>query len=149
VSLKVEVQTASDAPDLPSPAHIQAWAQAAAPSLDAELVVRIVDRSEGADLNRAYRGRSSPTNVLSFPFEPPAQVRCALLGDVVICAPVVTEEACSQGKDLQVHWAHLVIHGVLHLCGFDHQDKVQALEMEALETRALARLGFPDPYAMG
>jgi probable rRNA maturation factor len=147
--LKVEVQSASDAPELPSAAQIQAWAQAAAPGLDAELVVRIVDRVEGTELNRAYRGRNGPTNVLSFPFEPPAQVRCALLGDVVICAPVVIEEARGQCKDLQAHWAHLVIHGVLHLRGFDHQDPAQALEMEALEVRALARLGFPDPYAMG
>lgn len=147
--LQVEVQCASAACDLPSSEQIRAWAQAAAPGLDAELVVRIVDEAEGRALNRSYRGRDAPTNVLSFPFEPPPGIPCALLGDVVICAPVVIEEARSQGRDLQAHWAHLVIHGVLHLRGFDHQHPVQAQEMEALETQALARLGFPDPYAMG
>ena len=149
VSLKIEVQIASDAPGLPSVPQIQAWSEAAAPGLDAELVVRIVDEGEGRELNRAYRGRDAPTNVLSFPFQPPAGIPCTLLGDVVLCAPVVIQEVRSQGRDLQAHWAHLVIHGVLHLRGFDHQDPAQAREMEAQEVQALARLGFPDPYVMG
>ena len=111
-----------------------------------ELSVRIVDRAEMADLNQRFRGKSGPTNVLSFPYEPLPGVEQPILGDVVICAPVVTDEAREQGKPERNHWVHLLTHGVLHLCGHDHLEASQATVMESLETRILASLGFPDPY---
>lgn len=144
----VDVQYACEGPDLPAPEELVAWAQAALADRaeGAELTVRIVDEAEGARLNRTYRGRNGPTNVLSFPFERPAGVPCALLGDVVVCAPVVAREALEQGKALRAHWAHMVVHGILHLLGYDHEREEEALIMESLEAAILARLGFPDPY---
>ncbi len=126
-------------------------------SRDAALTLRIVDAAEGAELNRHYRGRSHPTNVLSFPFEPPAglppeamttlgEELAGELGDIVICAPVLQREAAAQGKTLAAHTAHLVVHGTLHLLGFDHSDAADAAEMEALETAILGGLGFSTPY---
>nr|WP_321529407.1 rRNA maturation RNase YbeY [Sedimenticola selenatireducens] len=128
--------------------QFQSWAEAALNGrLDqAELVVRIVDREESRQLNREYRGKDKPTNVLSFPFEAPAVVESDLLGDLVICAPVVTEEALAQDKLPQAHWAHLLVHGVLHLLGFDHINEQEAEVMEGLEVEILESLGFPDPY---
>jgi probable rRNA maturation factor len=130
-----------------------------------ELTIRIVGESEGAALNQRFRGRSGPTNVLSFPFEAPALPEAspdadavfddydelalqfeAMIGDLVICAPVVRREALEQNKPLEAHWAHMVIHGVLHLLGHDHIDAAEAERMEALETEVLGRLGFPPPY---
>ena len=113
----------------------------------AQLTVRIVDEAEGTELNERYRHRTGPTNVLSFPFEQPALLQPPLLGDIVLCAPVVAREAAAQGKAPAAHWAHLVVHGVLHLLGHDHEDERQAEEMEALERDILATLGLPDPYA--
>ena len=113
-----------------------------------ELSLRLVDEAESADLNQRYRGKAGPTNVLSFPFEPPPGIKGPrYLGDLVICVPVVVREAAEQGKATEAHWAHLVVHGVLHLLGYDHLDETEAQEMEALETRLLANLGFPPPYA--
>lgn len=106
----------------------------------------MVGRAEGSDLNHRYRGRPGPTNVLSFPFEAPPGVRSACLGDIVLCAPVVAEEAADQGKPPADHWAHLVVHGILHLLGHDHHNEVEAARMEALEVRVLRRLGVGDPY---
>lgn len=111
-----------------------------------ELSVRIVGAREGRLLNRRYRGRDYATNVLSFPAELPAGVDLPLLGDLVLCAPVLAREAREQGKPLAAHYAHLSIHGVLHLLGHDHLRPHQATRMETLETAALARLGIPDPY---
>ena len=113
----------------------------------AELSIRLVDQAEGAILNGRFRGRRGPTNVLSFPFEPlPGLEDCDLIGDLVICAPVVAREAAEQGKSLQAHWAHMLVHGVLHLLGYDHLDAAHAAQMEGLETRIIRRLGFPAPY---
>ena len=113
-----------------------------------ELSLRLVDEAECADLNQRYRGKAGPTNVLSFPFEPPPGIKGPrYLGDLVICVPVVVREVAEQGKAPEAHWAHLVVHGVLHLLGYDHLDEAEAQEMEALETRLLANLGFPPPYA--
>jgi probable rRNA maturation factor len=115
-----------------------------------ELSSRLVDEAESADLNQRYRGKTGPTNVLSFPFEPPPGTRGRkYLGDLAICAPVVAREAVEQGKDLEAHWAHLVVHGVLHLLGYDHLEEPEAQVMEALETRILGELGFPPPYEDG
>ena len=146
-SLDLDLQVASEAADLPDRADFETWA---ATALENEarrgLVIRLVDEAESRRLNRDYRGKDRPTNVLSFPFEPPPGVPVEHLGDLVICAPVVAREAAGQGKPAAHHWAHLVIHGVLHLRGYDHQNPEEARRMEELERRLLARLGIPDPY---
>ncbi len=122
------------------------WAGAACQDEEAELSIRIVGLDEGSELNAAYRQKSGPTNVLSFPCEVPEGVPCALLGDLVICAPVVEREASEQGKSLDMHWAHLVIHGVLHLLGHDHIENDEAERMEALEVKIMSQLGYANPY---
>ena len=149
MNLELDIQVASKAPDLPTPEQLRRWADAALAGRRerAELSVRLVDEPEGADLNGRFRGRRGPTNVLSFPFEAlPGLEGCDLLGDLVICAPVVAREAGEQAKSLEAHWAHMLVHGVLHLLGYDHLDDAGAREMEALETSTLRRLGFPAPY---
>ncbi len=135
---------------LPAAASVRRWASAALAGhrRAAELSVRFVGSEEGRALNRDYRGRDYATNVLSFPVELPGGVRSPLLGDLVICAPVVVLEALGQNKPLAQHHAHLVVHGVLHLLGMDHErGEAEAQAMEARERRILARLGIPDPYA--
>ncbi|GAB2540227.1 rRNA maturation RNase YbeY [Rhodanobacter koreensis] len=136
---------------LPAPASFRRWVEAALRGArrrkPAELAIRIVDADEGRTLNRDYRGKDYATNVLSFPAELPPGVALPLLGDLAICAPVVLREAAEQGKAARDHWAHLTIHGVLHLLGYDHMEDTEAEAMEALETRILADLGIADPYA--
>jgi len=112
-----------------------------------ELSIRLIDREEMTILNKNYRGKSGPTNVLSFPADLPAELNLPLLGDIVICAPVVLEEARLQGKDSTAHWAHMAVHGTLHLLGFDHVVDADAHIMETVETAVLATLGYPCPYA--
>lgn len=111
-----------------------------------ELTIRFVDNSESQALNRDYRGKDKPTNVLSFPFENPPGIDLPLLGDLIICHAVVAQEACEQQKSLTHHYAHMVIHGTLHLMGYDHIDEQEAEEMEQLERELLATLDIPDPY---
>lgn len=111
-----------------------------------EVLLRVVDEAESEALNHSYRGKRSPTNVLAFPFEPPPGVPSALLGDVIICAAVVRREAREQGKPARAHWTHMVVHGCLHLLGYDHQTDDEAQEMETLEIQILARLGIDNPY---
>jgi len=144
----IEVQYAIAAEGLPTEQEICEWVRVALQGgrEQAELVVRIVDEAEITSLNRSYRGKDGATNVLSFPYEPMPGVETGLLGDVVICAPVVAEEAVAQGKSLDAHWAHMVIHGVLHLRGYDHGKDVDARKMEKLETEKLAGLGILNPY---
>ena len=146
--LDLDLQLASDAADLPSEAQFQQWVTTALRGTrdEAQLTIRIVDDEEGAELNETYRGKQGPTNVLSFPFEAPPGVEIPLLGDIVICAPKVAREAAEQGKPLQAHWAHLTIHGTLHLLGYDHIEAEEAEQMEALETELLAALGYANPY---
>jgi len=136
---------------LPSPVSFRRWVEAALHGAKrrkpAELAIRIVDTDEGRALNRDYRGKNYATNVLSFPAELPPGVALPLIGDLAICAPVVLREAAEQGKAARDHWAHLTIHGVLHLLGYDHIEDGEAQAMEALETRILAGLGIADPYA--
>ncbi|MFO1430661.1 MAG: rRNA maturation RNase YbeY [Candidatus Competibacteraceae bacterium] len=150
MKLELELQMALETGGLPSHAEFQRWGEAALSAAgyrrDAELVIRIVNEAESASLNQTYRHKAGATNVLSFPFTAPAGVPIDLLGDIVICAPVVVREARVQQKALPAHWAHLTIHGVLHLLGYDHQDAAQAEAMEQLEIRILAGLGYPDPY---
>ena len=150
MKLELELQVALETGGLPTHAEFQRWGEAALTGAgyirDAELVIRIVNEAESASLNQTYRHKAGATNVLSFPFTPPAEISLDLLGDIVICAPVVVREALAQQKALPAHWAHLTIHGVLHLLGYDHQDAAQAKAMEQLEIRILAGLGYPDPY---
>lgn len=113
-----------------------------------EVVVRIVDEAESADLNQTYRSKQGPTNVLSFPFDAPAEVENNLLGDLVICAPVIEREALQQGKKVEAHWAHMAVHGGLHLQGYEHQTDAQAEEMESLETEILTGMGYAAPYQL-
>ena len=147
MSLAVDVQIASTSPEVPDATRIVRWARAAAGERDAELSVRVVDAEEGAALNESFRHAAGATNVLSFPFEAPETTDPPLLGDVVICAPVVTREAAEQGKAPQAHFAHMVVHGVLHLLGHEHDRDADAERMEALEREVLQGLGFDDPYA--
>lgn len=148
MAIEIDVQFAVEQPGLPSAEEFQAWAVAAlGDRRDAELAVRVVDAGESRRLNATFRGKDASTNVLSFPAELPPGVDLPLLGDVVICAPLVVEEARGQGKDARAHWAHLTVHGVLHLLGHDHQSDDDAAVMEGLESRVLEALGFPDPWS--
>ena len=149
MTLRVDVQLATDDPSLPTRQQLVEWARAAWPrgSDDAEVVLRAVDAAEGRRLNHEFRGSDRATNVLSFPFEPPPGVELDHLGDLVICAPVVAREAVQQGKPAAAHWAHMVVHGMLHLQGYDHETDEQAADMEGRETRILTALGFAAPYA--
>ena len=133
---------------LPTEEQIVQWATAAVqPEGDeVEMTVRIVDEAESHELNLTYRGKDRPTNVLSFPFECPDEVVLPLLGDLVICRQVVEREASEQEKPLMAHWAHMVVHGSLHLLGYDHIEDDEAEEMESLETQIMQGLGFDDPY---
>ncbi|KPA89137.1 MULTISPECIES: rRNA maturation RNase YbeY [Pseudomonas] len=147
--LELDLQLATDAP-APSEADFRTWCALALRqrSADSELTIRLVDEAEGRELNRTWRQKDYATNVLSFPADVPDELLdIPLLGDLVICVPVVAREAAEQGKALEAHWAHLVIHGCLHLLGYDHIDDEEAEEMEALERELLAELGHPDPYA--
>lgn len=133
---------------LPSESQFQTWVNAAlTDQLDeGELCIRIVSQEESQTLNNAYRGKNKPTNVLSFPFEVPEGIPLQLLGDLVICADVVSQEAREQNKALFDHWAHMVVHGCLHLIGFDHINDEDAEEMENLEQKILASMDIADPY---
>ena len=111
-----------------------------------ELTIRIVSIEESAYLNKKYRKIDGPTNVLSFASDGVEKIAPHFLGDVVVCAPVVNEEACQQGKDVEAHWAHMIVHGILHLLGLDHEDSSQAEVMENRERSILSDLGYPDPY---
>ena len=148
--MAVDVQIACDAP-VPPAADLMRWADCAleraapASGSEGEICVRVVDETESRELNRRYREKDKPTNVLSFPAEitlPAGRV----WGDIVICAPVVAREAAAQGKPLTAHFAHMVVHGVLHLLGYDHELGTDADIMESLETEILGRLGISDPY---
>ena len=151
MSSGVDVQRACAAPGIPSPAKLVQWAEAA---LDgrrdgARMTVRVVDEAEGARLNERYRGKTGATNVLAFGFDAPEAPSVRILGDVVVCAPVAAREALAHSKRLDAHWAHLVVHGTLHLLGYDHDQPGSAGEMETLEREILHRLGYADPYAAG
>lgn len=154
--LEIDLQWAIDEQTLPTLEQCQRWAEAALQNDNAyqevEMVVRIVDDDESQELNRDYRGFDKPTNVLSFPFEQPPGLlelgeELPYLGDLVICAQVVADEAKAQNKSLESHWAHMIVHGTLHLQGFDHIDEIEAQEMENLEREIMQDLGFDDPYA--
>ena len=146
-TIELGLQIASGCESVPAKRQFRAWCEAAlADHGPGVLAIRIVDREESAALNLRYRHKHGPTNVLSFAAEVPAVVNLPLLGDLVICAPLVADEAAGQGKEVLAHWAHLVVHGVLHLLGFDHQTAEQARSMEQREIEILAGLGYASPY---
>lgn len=153
VRLDVGVSYALPRTGLPSSVSFRKWVAAALKGRirEADLAVRVVDEKEGCSLNHHYRGKDYATNVLSFPAELPEGlpkgIKMPLLGDLVICAPVVAREAAEQGKSLAAHYAHLTVHGTLHLLGWDHEDDKEAEAMEQLEREILADLGIDDPYA--
>jgi len=171
VKIDIAVQNATSVASVPSRQQFERWASAAlqlgsenhflmspfnmlrrlvrkwfSDPIDAELLIRLVDRRESRQLNAQYRHKDKATNVLSFVADLPEEVGLRLLGDIVICAPVVAEEAEVQHKTVEAHWAHLTIHGILHLLGHDHQAEEETVAMESLETGILQFLGFPDPY---
>ncbi len=148
MSIVLDVQRVHSSISLPSDSELQQWANAALLRYNKafELTIRLVDNIESQQLNHQYRGKNSPTNVLSFPFEVPDGIELNLLGDIVICVDVIEQEAQTQHKSLQSHWAHMVIHGCLHLLGYDHITDNEADEMETLEIKILAELGFNNPY---
>lgn len=150
--IDIVVQVATTSEYIPTESELAHWVEVAVDEIDSpssgELTVRMVDEGESADLNGRYRGKASPTNVLSFPFDAPDNLPIEFpLGDLVVCAAVVEKEAREQGKELEAHWAHMVIHGLLHLLGMDHIESAEAEAMESREIAILAKLGFPDPYA--
>ncbi|WP_132999183.1 rRNA maturation RNase YbeY [Luteimonas arsenica] len=155
VRLDVAVGYALPRAGLPASVSFRKWVSAALAGRirEADLAIRLVDAKEGRALNRHYRGKDYATNVLSFPTDLPEGlpegVRLPLLGDLVLCAPVVAREAREQGKPLAAHYAHLTVHGTLHLLGWDHGDDVEAEAMEQLEREILAGLGIDDPYRAG
>ena len=145
----IDIQYACPRPGLPDRRQIRKWVRAtlAGTRSAVELTVRIVDATEGEELNRRWRRRAGPTNVLSFPAARIGPIAPEPLGDIAICAPVVQREAREQGKKPEAHWAHMVVHGTLHLIGFDHVRAVDTRTMESFEAQVLERLGFPNPYA--
>jgi len=152
--LSLDIQLATKQPELcPSEEELLAWCRLALQTTvpaGTELTLRVVDEEESQQLNNDYRGKNQPTNVLSFPFEPPidlpAEAELSLLGDLVICLPKVIQEAAEQQKPVLHHWAHLVIHGLLHLQGYDHETEPEAELMESLEIDLLAELNINNPY---
>lgn len=149
MAYQIDIESNSQSQQIPALAELERWIGAALHSQkleDAEVSLYIVDEDESQQLNSQYRSKNYPTNVLSFPADIPEEVGVPLLGDLVVCAPVVEREAQEQGKTLAAHWAHMLVHGSLHLLGFDHIDDTEADEMEALETAIITGLGYPAPY---
>ncbi|MEC4728728.1 rRNA maturation RNase YbeY [Shewanella sp. D64] len=148
IELVLDLQIASDSNTLPTADNFELWVRTALGNTmtQAELTIRIVDEAESQSLNSTYRGKDKPTNVLSFPFEAPPEIDIPLLGDLIICASVVEQEAIQQNKPSQAHWAHMVVHGCLHLLGYDHINDAEAEEMESLEIQLIENLGFNNPY---
>ncbi len=144
--IKVDVQLATSTDNVPGEEVFQHWVDQIEDSSEHEISLRVVDEAEMARLNEQYREKVGPTNVLSFPADLPDVVNVPYLGDIVICAPIVAKEATNQGKSLDSHWAHLIVHGILHLKGYDHIDDVDAETMESLEIEIMQKLGFANPY---
>lgn len=139
--LKIATQYASTLANLPAPRQLRKWAKAAI-NVDTEVTIRIVDMQEALQLNSQYRGKDYPTNVLTFPITETPH----LMGDIIICAAVVEMEASAQNKSIEAHYAHLTVHGILHLHGYDHETEAQATLMESIEISILAKLGYANPY---
>ncbi|PAY02981.1 rRNA maturation RNase YbeY [Pseudoalteromonas sp. HM-SA03] len=148
MDLMLDLQLACEFDNLPSQAQFQLWAEHALTQFreEAELTIRIADEHESQELNSQYRGKDKPTNVLSFPFDAPPGIELPLIGDLIICPQVVYQESIEQEKTFHDHFAHMVIHGCLHLLGFDHINEQDAVEMETIEKQILASLNIADPY---
>ena len=144
----LEIQNESQSSLIPEKKQFKYWLDAVLKNdnQDSEIVIRVVDKDEMIKFNEQYRDKKGSTNILSFPFEVPDGVESQLLGDLLVCAPVVEQEARQQNKKLEQHWAHLIIHGILHLLGYNHIDDVEAEEMEALEINILSTIGINNPY---
>jgi probable rRNA maturation factor len=144
----IDIQRVFESPNQPSDTQLELWVNTVLTNLNEEfeLTIRIVDDMESSQLNETYRHKKGATNILSFPFEVPDEVELNLLGDLVICASVLEREAIEQNKSLHNHWAHIVIHGTLHLLGYDHIEDLEAEEMEAKEIAFLQTLSIPNPY---
>lgn len=149
VRLELDLQLAcNDTYGLPAEAHFRRWLFGVLSLFRdyTEITVRLVDEVEIHALNLTYRGKDKPTNVLAFPLEVPPEIKLTSLGDLVICRQVVEYEAKQQKKVLEAHWAHMVVHGSLHLLGYDHILEIETIKMESLETAIMKNLGYPDPY---
>lgn len=148
MSILIDIQRACTSEKIPSDIAITRWVESVLDNHDEpiELSIRVVGETESAALNQQYRGKLGATNVLSFPFSAVTPEPLPLLGDLVICAPIVTLEANQQQKAIEAHWAHMVVHGVLHLLGYDHGNDDEAQTMETLETEILLGLNYPPPY---
>ncbi len=144
----VEIQLASKSKFIPDQQQFQNWVDAVLTdeSQHSEIVIRVIDEDEMIEYNEQYRHKSGPTNILSFPFEAPDSVESDLLGDLLVCAPVIETESKQQKKTLENHWAHIIVHGVLHLIGYDHINDMDAEEMEALEVMILKTITINNPY---
>jgi probable rRNA maturation factor len=140
-TVNLAVQYASSQTNTPTSTQFRKWAKAAI-RVNTEVTIRVVDEAEGRELNSTYRGKDYATNVLTFPLTEEPH----LMGDIIICAPVVAAEALAQNKTLEAHYAHLTVHGILHLHGYDHEIDAQAELMESLETAIVTKLGYPNPY---
>jgi probable rRNA maturation factor len=146
--MKINLQIATQEKNIPSESLFKSWVKAALPGKKQkmEITIRLVDIPEITELNKKYRHKKALTNVLAFPFQAPPGIKISILGDLVICAPIANKEAIEQKKSTKAHWAHLTIHGVLHLLGYEHSTQKDAKKMEALEIKILKKLGFPNPY---
>ncbi|GAB2679904.1 rRNA maturation RNase YbeY [Aliiglaciecola sp. 3_MG-2023] len=149
MKIDLDIQIACENTNLPTTEQFEQWLQFALAEQkieETELTIRIVSPEESQQLNATYREKDKPTNILSFPFESPAEIELNFLGDLVVCADIVDKEAKQQNKQLLDHWAHMIVHGSLHLLGFDHEHDDDAKIMESLEVQILAKLGIDDPY---
>lgn len=150
--IELDFQNATIDNNIPTEKQCKSWLEQFLPQfqITSELTIRVVDEAESQQLNNDYRGKNKPTNVLSFPFEIPEhlpeEIDIPLLGDLIICAQVVNREATEQNKSSDAHWAHMLLHGCLHLLGYDHIEDQEAEEMENLEIEILQKMGFPNPY---
>ncbi len=147
--MKINLQIATQEKNIPSASLFKSWVKAALQGKKQkfEVTIRVVDEPEIIELNKKYLHKKTPTNVLAFPFQAPPGIKIPILGDIVICAPIANKEAIEQKKSIKAHWAHLTIHGILHLLGYDHSTQKDAKKMEALEIKILKKLGFPNPYS--
>ncbi len=146
--MNLEIQRICQSSSIPDDSQLNAWTKLGLQesNQDSEILIRIVDENESAALNQQYRQKPGPTNVLSFPFDAPENLEINLLGDLVVCAPVIEKEARQQGKSVNDHWAHIILHGILHLQGFDHIEESDANAMEALEVKLLKTININNPY---
>ncbi len=144
--MTVEIQQISQEAHIPIQQQFELWAQLLLNKANEAVLIRIVDKAESQQLNHQYRHKNAPTNVLSFPDTLPFEIN-PFIGDLIICAPIITEQAIAQNKPIEAHWAHMVIHGMLHLHGYDHINAEDATIMEQIEINLLKQLGIPNPYA--